>query len=296
MQQSIHKKSAFTLIELLVVIAIIAILAAILFPVFARARENARRASCQSNMKQIGLGLLQYSQDYDETVVAWRFGPGSGGEGRGVYSGSGQAYVWNDAIFPYVKSEQIFNCPSAKFDTTDGFNVRPYAYLTPGSASRQSNNKTLGSYGINAMNVPVGGNYYEGNVASNLSDGNFFTDKTVALASIATPATTVYVAETRGGHDNSGTNTYANAIRWIDGLNPTSIVPAGTDGIEYRGWGRDASGGNYEVVERHLETVNVLWCDGHVKAMRLDQLVPTKPLQAPNATVQVHYLWTRQDD
>ena len=60
------EKSGFTLIELLVVIAIIAILAAMLFPVFARARENARRSSCQSNLKQIGLGLLQYSQDYDE--------------------------------------------------------------------------------------------------------------------------------------------------------------------------------------------------------------------------------------
>lgn len=59
-------KKGFTLIELLVVIAIIAILAAILFPVFARARENARRASCQSNLKQIGLGILQYAQDYDE--------------------------------------------------------------------------------------------------------------------------------------------------------------------------------------------------------------------------------------
>ena len=65
-------KKAFTLIELLVVIAIIAILAAILFPVFARARENARRASCQSNLKQIGLGLIQYSQDYDEQLTpAW---------------------------------------------------------------------------------------------------------------------------------------------------------------------------------------------------------------------------------
>ncbi|MBC8104296.1 MAG: DUF1559 domain-containing protein, partial [Cytophagales bacterium] len=62
-------RAGFTLIELLVVIAIIAILAAILFPVFARARENARRASCQSNLKQIGLGLIQYSQDYDEKLV-----------------------------------------------------------------------------------------------------------------------------------------------------------------------------------------------------------------------------------
>ena len=59
-------KSAFTLIELLVVIAIIAILASILFPVFGRARENARRASCQSNLKQMALGLKQYTQDYDE--------------------------------------------------------------------------------------------------------------------------------------------------------------------------------------------------------------------------------------
>ena len=65
--------TGFTLIELLVVIAIIAILAAILFPVFARARENARRSSCQSNMKQIGLGFMQYTQDYDEQYPANRY-------------------------------------------------------------------------------------------------------------------------------------------------------------------------------------------------------------------------------
>ncbi len=93
-------KTAFTLIELLVVIAIIAILAAILFPVFARARENARRSSCQSNLKQIGLGLLQYQQDYDERMVplfAGTFGPTT---------------QWNTIIQPYVKSTQIFKCPS----------------------------------------------------------------------------------------------------------------------------------------------------------------------------------------
>src|SRR5690606_14055579 len=82
MQNVNFKKAGFTLIELLVVIAIIAILAAILFPVFGRARENARRSSCQSNMKQFGLGMIQYSQDYDEKMVRASYGraDGSGDE------------------------------------------------------------------------------------------------------------------------------------------------------------------------------------------------------------------------
>jgi prepilin-type N-terminal cleavage/methylation domain-containing protein/prepilin-type processing-associated H-X9-DG protein len=99
-----RSNSAFTLIELLVVIAIIAILAAILFPVFARARENARKASCQSNLKQIGLGFMQYAQDYDE-----RYPLG--------YRASNPTPIvtpfgWADAIQPYIKSTQIFQCPS----------------------------------------------------------------------------------------------------------------------------------------------------------------------------------------
>lgn len=91
-------KKGFTLIELLVVIAIIAILAAILFPVFARARENARRASCQSNLKQIGLGFKQYVQDYDERYP--QLGTG------------GSVESWGIALQPYLKSEQIYQCPS----------------------------------------------------------------------------------------------------------------------------------------------------------------------------------------
>ncbi len=93
------RKSGFTLIELLVVIAIIAILAAILFPVFARAREKARQASCSSNLKQIALGMLMYAQDYDDTMLA-----GSGWQGQSVN--------WQLKIDPYTKNKQIYTCPS----------------------------------------------------------------------------------------------------------------------------------------------------------------------------------------
>jgi prepilin-type N-terminal cleavage/methylation domain-containing protein/prepilin-type processing-associated H-X9-DG protein len=97
-----HKKrGGFTLIELLVVIAIIAILAAILFPVFAKAREKARQASCQSNLKQLALGALMYAQDYDECLpMAFIGNPG------------GPYVRWFELINPYVKNSQVMVCPS----------------------------------------------------------------------------------------------------------------------------------------------------------------------------------------
>jgi prepilin-type N-terminal cleavage/methylation domain len=114
------RKKAFTLIELLVVIAIISILAAILFPAFARARENARRASCQSNLRQIALGVMQYTQDYDE-----RFMPIGGPAMRIPFR-----------LDPYLKSRQIWQCPSSTWeaDSWDG---------TPGDGEI--------SYGFNGM-------------------------------------------------------------------------------------------------------------------------------------------------
>lgn len=106
------QRRGFTLIELLVVIAIIAILATILFPVFARARENARRSACMSNMKQTALGFLQYVQDYDERFPYTGNGAGTPQEGWGV------------TIQPYIKSVQLLQCPSET--RRPPANPRPY--------------------------------------------------------------------------------------------------------------------------------------------------------------------------
>jgi prepilin-type N-terminal cleavage/methylation domain-containing protein/prepilin-type processing-associated H-X9-DG protein len=130
--EKVVEKRAFTLIELLVVIAIIAILAAILFPVFARARENARRASCQSNLKQIALGMNMYIQDYDGRYPQGYALDRSGGttdlitdtdtsmpSGKftvvkyGTATANGHYITWMDLVQPYVKNTQLFVCPSA---------------------------------------------------------------------------------------------------------------------------------------------------------------------------------------
>jgi prepilin-type N-terminal cleavage/methylation domain-containing protein len=107
------KGQGFTLIELLVVIALIAILAAILFPVFAQVRERARQSACSSNMRQLGSALMMYVQDYDETFPHIRF-HGIIGAPRSSDKGD-RTYCWKNAIAPYLKSIDVFACPSNPF-------------------------------------------------------------------------------------------------------------------------------------------------------------------------------------
>ena len=162
------KYSAFTLIELLVVIAIIAILAAILFPVFAKAREKARQASCASNEKQIGLGLLQYVQDYDEKLLpgTW-MGPDNG-------SVDFPRYKWQDATLPYIKSNQIFDCPSSSSNR-----FQPLSW-------------NFGSYAYNAA-------YWNG--CGNGVPQSCTRPSGVSMAAVGVPSGTVWVAECNSAYE-----------------------------------------------------------------------------------------------
>ena len=137
---NMKSKSGFTLIELLVVIAIIAILAAILFPVFAKVREKARQTSCLSNLKQIGLGFAQYIQDNDENEPSPKDDFGEG---------------WAGKVYPYVKSTGVFGCPDDPTSPAAGMAKVSYAFngnLFPDNTTYYNNRKTFGA--IASMNSP----------------------------------------------------------------------------------------------------------------------------------------------
>ena len=253
------RDSGFTLIELLVVIAIIAILAAILFPVFARARENARRSSCTSNLKQIGLGMLQYSQDYDELMVRTSYGVGLG-DGRSDGTAGNFKYKWMDAIQPYIKSTQVFVCPSDS-STYGG----RYVPSVPGAPA---NNAAFGSYAINC-----GG---DGRTGASVND------RDVSLASLGSPATTVWTA------DSEAYQTIDPAYRFVG--NTFTFDEAARPRRLQAFNGQSAA-----LVERHLETVNVLFTDGHVKSLKMNILAQNNP--DPNAPASSrHPMFTTEDD
>src|SRR5215475_8241993 len=125
----LHRFQGFTLIELLVVIAIIAVLAAILFPVFAQAREKARQTSCASNTRQLSLGVLMYAQDYDETLVPTQ-----------ILSPEGDGDLWPTLVQPYIKNDQVRRCPSDRQAQSNSYGLNelifsdltePAGLLTP---------------------------------------------------------------------------------------------------------------------------------------------------------------------
>lgn len=160
------KRSGFTLIELLTVIAIIALLAAILFPTFARARENARRASCSSNLRQIGLGVMQYTQDYDEMLP-----------GRYITT----SINLQNVVQPYVKSYQVFQCPSNQQNTlpmNDDTSRMSHISYAPNTKETTSGIDNGGVFAKNQAGGP---------------------DTTaVSLASVTSPSTTIAFCEANG--------------------------------------------------------------------------------------------------
>jgi prepilin-type N-terminal cleavage/methylation domain-containing protein/prepilin-type processing-associated H-X9-DG protein len=139
---------AFTLIELLVVIAIIAILAAILFPVFAQAREKARQTACLSNLKQVGLGLQMYTQDYDETLPPANTVP--------YFAEPNALPNFLGSIIPYTKNKSIFYCPSSVDASTVGYNKLDKSYpCTASSCSSYQGNGVVMGRGLSVIPAPA---------------------------------------------------------------------------------------------------------------------------------------------
>jgi prepilin-type N-terminal cleavage/methylation domain-containing protein/prepilin-type processing-associated H-X9-DG protein len=225
-----RNRRGFTLIELLVVIAIIANLAAILFPVFARARENARRSSCQSNLKQIGLGVMQYTQDYDETMAL-------------MYTETPSELAWwPDIMQPYFKTYQIVLCPSHTPPATYAGAKRP-----PGSPA------TLRwSYSANAVMTQNAGT--SPNIVAQLTTKAWGWFDVIPNSATAAPKLSAFEepANTISVVEGKGTNGPVLALFSETELQSISSVPSGPIRVD----------------QRHFGGMNYLFGDGHVKWMQ----------------------------
>jgi len=230
-----RKFRGFTLIELLVVIAIIAILAAILFPVFAKVREKARQTSCLSNEKQLGLAIVQYTEDYDEKF------PGGHSGAYGSVSG------WASRIYPYVKSTGLYKCPDDS------------------STSETLTGNTATFYPVSyAMNSNLDPNSFYGGTLSSLAA----PASTVALVE----AQAIYVDLSNVADDPDSTGTYGseevdggdNGDGGIYDLNNHNAYMVNGP-ITNVGLGNPARGNTYFHIARHTSGSNFLLTDGHAK-------------------------------
>ena len=188
-------EQGFTLIELLVVIAIIAVLAAILFPVFARARESARRTNCISNMRQLGMAIQEYVQDYDELLpAATDGGNGAGLDGGWIYysvfpaNPTPKAYdVTRGSIFPYVKNAQIYICPTDGQGRASGNSYAINDCLVHRTSTGINTGMSLATFDAPASWMLLGeeapeGGFFPGDGSTddgyfNLEVGNIFTER-----------------------------------------------------------------------------------------------------------------------